>query len=106
MTAFPTDLVIKGVTRAGHAFRPSDWSERLCGAVQAFGRERHKVLAQYVRAAEIDGAKAVIVGEALRGIESRLYDFLLNFAFENELQVTYQADAAASLLPQRPGAPG
>lgn len=35
------EIVIQGVTEAGHAFRPSDWAERLCGMMSAFEEDRH-----------------------------------------------------------------
>ncbi len=35
----------------------------------------------------IDGVKCVIVNEALRGIEPMAWDFVMNFARDNELQI-------------------
>ena len=34
-----SDLVIKGITLPGQQFRPSDWSDRLCGVMSAFGAD-------------------------------------------------------------------
>ena len=34
-----SDLVIKGITLSGQQFRPSDWSDRLCGVMSAFGAD-------------------------------------------------------------------
>ena len=31
------EFVIQGVTLDGKPFRPSDWAERLCGVMSAFG---------------------------------------------------------------------
>ena len=33
----PTEYFIQGVTKSGKTFRPSDWSERLCGVMSVFG---------------------------------------------------------------------
>ena len=33
-------IIIIGVTKEGKKFRPSDWAERLCGVMSAFGAER------------------------------------------------------------------
>ena len=30
------ELLIKGVTRDGNSFRPSDWADRLCGVMAVF----------------------------------------------------------------------
>jgi hypothetical protein len=35
----------------------------------------------------VDGVKCVIVNEALRGIEPMAWDFVMNFARDNELRV-------------------
>ena len=32
----PRQFVIQGITVAGRTFRPSDWSERLAGAMSSF----------------------------------------------------------------------
>ena len=32
----PREVFIQGITRAGKTFRPSDWSERLAGALSSF----------------------------------------------------------------------
>ena len=37
-----TTFIIVGLTKEGRKFRPSDWAERLCGVMSAFGAE-HKV---------------------------------------------------------------
>jgi hypothetical protein len=49
----------------------------------------------------IDGVKCVIVSEALRAIEPMAWDFVMNFARDNELQVF-----EACLLPEAPPVPG
>jgi len=45
----------------------------------------------------IDGVKCVIVNEALRSLEPMAWDFVMNFARDNELQVV-----DACLLPDPP----
>ena len=32
----PRQVFIQGITRDGRTFRPSDWAERLCGAMSCF----------------------------------------------------------------------
>jgi hypothetical protein len=48
----------------------------------------------------INGVKCVIVSEALKDVDVRAWDFVMNFARDNELQV-----AEACLLPDKPPAP-
>ena len=34
------EIVIQGITASGEKFRPSDWSDRLCGMMSVFGEDR------------------------------------------------------------------
>jgi hypothetical protein len=78
------------VTKDGKSFRPSDWAERLAGAMSSFrpGR-RGAASAAYIGYSPycvprvIDGVKCVIVSEALRDIEPMAWDFVMNFARDN-----------------------
>jgi hypothetical protein len=98
----PREVFIQGVTRAGRTFRPSDWSERLAGALSTFrpkgtGIGAHIGYSPYCVPRVIDGIKCVIVNEALRDLEPMAWDFAMNFARDNELQVV-----EACLLPEAP----
>jgi Protein of unknown function (DUF3579) len=90
----PREIVIKGVTLDGGTFRPSDWSERLAGAMSCFRPEGSASgiaafigYSPYCVPRTIDGVKCVIVSEALRDIELMAWDFVTNFARDNRLQV-------------------
>ena len=39
------EFVIQGLTNDGKPFRPSDWAERLCGVMSAFGGD-HTLLSK------------------------------------------------------------
>jgi hypothetical protein len=90
----PRQYFIQGITRDGATFRPSDWSERLAGAMSCFRPESESGgiaafigYSPYCVPRVIDGVKCVIVNEALRGIEPMAWDFVMNFARDNQLQV-------------------
>lgn len=98
----PREFVIQGITLSGRAFRPSDWSERLAGALSSFrpkgsGIGAHIGYSPYCVPRVIDNVKCVIVNEALRAIEPMAWDFAMNFARDNELQV-----AEVCWLPDQP----
>lgn len=102
------EVFIQGITQDGRAFRPSDWSERLAGAMSSFrpggtrgGIGRHIGYSPYCVPRVINGVKCVIVNEALRDLEPMAWDFVMNFARDNGLQVT-----EACLLPDPPVATG
>ena len=85
---------IQGLTKDGRTFRPSDWSERLAGAMSCFrpggtaaGISGAIGYSPYCVPRPIGGVKCVIVDEALRGIEPMAWDFVINFARDNELQM-------------------
>ncbi len=90
----PRQFVIQGVTVEGKPFRPSDWAERLAGAMSSFrpGGHRGGISAAigyspYCVPHVVEGVKSVIVSEALRNIEPMAWDFVMNFARDNVLVV-------------------
>ena len=107
--AKPREFFIQGITRDGRTFRPSDWSERLAGALSSFrprsggaaggGIGANIGYSPYCVPRVIEGIKCVIVNEALRDLEPMAWDFVMHFARDNELQVV-----EACLLPETPPA--
>jgi hypothetical protein len=103
-SAKPREFFIQGLTRDGKIFRPSDWAERLAGAMSCFRPEGVQSgigafigYSPYCVPRVINGVKCVIVNEALKGIEPMAWDFVMNFARDNDLQVS-----EACLLPEAP----
>ena len=100
----PREVFIQGVTLDGRTFRPSDWAERLAGAMSCFrpGGARGGIGA-YIGYSPlcvptvINGVKCVVVNEELKRLEPMAWDFVMNFARDNNLQV-----ADACLLPDQP----
>jgi Protein of unknown function (DUF3579) len=104
------EFVIKGLTQDGKPFRPSDWAERLCGVMSAFGSDGRMQYSPYVYPITTAGLKCVVVVHELGEIEPMAYNFLVNFAKENELQVrpgriVKRGDEDAEKLPDRAGTP-
>ena len=80
------EFVIAGVTLDGKPFRPSDWAERLCGVMSAFGGDHRMQYSPYVHPVTAAGVRCVVVDIRLEEIEPMAYRFLLGFARENELK--------------------
>jgi len=100
----PRELFILRLTLDRRGFRPSDWAERLAGAMSSFrpggaklGRAAHIGYSPYCVPNVVNGVKCVVVNEALRELEPMAWDFVMNFARDNRLQV-----AEACLLPDPP----
>lgn len=99
--AAPREIFILGQTADGKPFRPSDWAERLAGAMSSFrpggGVARpgaHLGYSPYCIPKSLGAVKCVVVHEALRELEPRAWEFVMNFARDNGLQTT-----EACLLP-------
>jgi hypothetical protein len=81
------EFVIVGTTLDGKPFRPSDWAERLCGVMSAFGGDNRMTYSPFVHPITAAGVRCVVVDMRLEAIEPMAYRFLLSFAKDNELQV-------------------
>jgi hypothetical protein len=104
INAKPRQFYIHGLTPEGRTFRPSDWAERLAGAMSSFrpgggvgGIGAYIGYSPYCVPQVVDGVKCVLVSEALKGIEPMAWDFVMNFARDNQLQV-----AEVCVLPEQP----
>lgn len=96
------EVFIQGVTHSGKTFRPSDWAERLAGVMSPFhpgGKApgAHLSYSPWCIPQVVNGIKCVVVNPVLRDYDVMAWDFVMNFARDNELQVV-----EACLLPQDP----
>lgn len=93
------EIFIQGITQDGRTFRPSDWAERLAGVMCSFRPGgaypgSHLSYSPWCIPTTINGVKCVVVNRALRDAEPMAWDFCVNFAKDNNLQV-----AEACLVP-------
>lgn len=100
----PREFVVQGLTTEGRTFRPSDWAERLAGAMSCFrpggtvgGPGARIGYSPYCVPTSVGSVKAVLISEALKEIEPMAWDFVMNFARDNDLQV-----AEVCVLPDVP----
>jgi hypothetical protein len=96
------EIFIQGLTLEGKTFRPSDWADRLCGVMSQFrpgGPQpgSHLTYSPWCVPTLIGDVKCVVVNSELREAEPMAWDFALNFARDNRLQV-----AEACLLHESP----
>lgn len=106
-SAPPREVFIQGITPDGRTFRPSDWAERLAGAMSCFRPEGLQGgIGAFIGYSPlcvprvINGIKCVIVNEELKDIEPMAWDFVMNFARDNQLRATESAPG----MPERPAA--
>ena len=96
------EVFILGLTHEGRTFRPSDWAERLAGVMSQFRPggatpDSYFSYSPWCVPNTVDGKKCVIVHTDLREEEPMAWDFVMNFAKDNDLQVL-----EACLLPDPP----
>ena len=82
-------VIIQGITQEGGKFRPSDWAERLCGSVATYGPGRRIIFHPNVKLASMNGVKCVVIDASLEEDDEMLFEFLTDFADENNLQVLH-----------------
>ena len=93
VSSLPREVFIQGITRDGRTFRPSDWAERLAGVMSSFrpgGAQpgSHLNYSPWCIPTVIEGIKCVIVHRDLREYEPMAWDFVINFAKDNDLKVS------------------
>ena len=96
------EVFIQGITLDGKTFRPSDWADRLCGVMSPFrpgGPQpgSHLTYSPWCIPNLINGVRCVVVNAELRDAEPMAWDFAMNFAKDNGLQM-----AEACLIPDLP----
>ena len=103
------EIVIQGVTESGQPFRPSDWAERLCGMMSAFGEDRCLSYSPYLKPIIAAGVRCVVLDVRLEELDPQAFRFLLEFAKDNELKVRpgrrqKRPEEAAAATEAAPGA--
>ncbi len=79
-------IMIEGVTIEGKPFRPSDWAERLCGALSTF--ENNRIHYSHLLHPSVkNGERCVLMDPTLETSNPKLYKEVMDFAFENHLKI-------------------
>ena len=82
-----TKIIIAGVTESGEPFRPSDWAERMSGALSTFHKHRmhySPMLQPSIR----DGHRCIVLDPSLAEANPDLYHSVMQFAKVNQLRVS------------------
>ena len=96
------EVFIQGLTSEGRTFRPSDWAERLAGVMSSFRPGgatpgSHLSYSPWCVPTTINGIKCVVVHIDLKEHNVMAWDFVMNFARDNGLQIV-----EACLVPDMP----
>jgi len=99
------EVFIQGITQDGKAFRPSDWAERLAGVMSQFRPGgaipgSHLSYSPWCIPTTMGNVKCVVVHHDLRDHDVMAWDFVMNFARDNGLQVA-EACLLSDLSPKK-----
>ena len=83
-------ILLRGVTKDGNKFRPSDWAERLYYALATYSPTGRLVFNPLVNLKQGEKYKCFVINPKLEKKDPMTYDFLVEFAKSNNLEVTDQ----------------
>ncbi len=95
-TGMSEKIIIKGITEDGHKFRPSDWAERMCGALSTFGQDHRINYSPLLHPTTIDGIKCIAVDSKVENHNPEMFIYIMNFAKTNRLAITTHNQDEAS----------
>lgn len=95
------EIIIEGKTRAGKAFRPSDWVDRMCSTYATFGEDRKLKYSPYLKPRVRDGIRCLAVDLKLKVVNPDGFAQLMHFVEDNQLSVL---DQSGSEIPAPAGA--
>ena len=87
MTHTEDGYFVLGTTTNGKKFRPSDWIDRLATTFASFDARRIQYHPQ-IHPADYAGQNSLFIAATLEQREPAVFAFIMNFAHNNQLQVT------------------
>jgi len=81
-------IIIEGKTRSGRKFRPSDWAERMSGALSTFGTDHRIRYSPLLQPLIIDGIKCVALDPKMQDQFPEMFRYIMNWADGNDLVVS------------------
>lgn len=80
-------IIIEGITESGRKFRPSDWAERMSGALSTFGRDHRIQYSPMLQPMTVKGVKCVSVDPRLQDSAPEMFSYIMRWANANHLNV-------------------
>jgi len=87
-------IIIEGITENGKKFRPSDWAERMSGALSTFGRDQRIQYSPMLQPMTVNGIKCISVDPELKDLHPEMYNYIMNWVNNNHLKVSEIENAA------------
>lgn len=80
-------IIIEGMTQSGRKFRPSDWAERMSGALSTFGRDQRIRYSPMMQPLIVDGIKCIALDPKMQDQFPEMYSYIMGWADNNDLVV-------------------
>lgn len=84
-------IVIEGITKNGRKFRPSDWAERMSGALSSFGKDQRIRYSPLLQPMTFNGTKCISIDPQLQQQYPEMYAYIMAWADTNHLN-TFEMD--------------
>jgi hypothetical protein len=81
-------IIIEGVTQGGRKFRPSDWAERMSGALSTFGKDHRIHYSPLLQPLTINGVKCISLDPRLQEQFPEMYAYIMGWANNNDLVIS------------------
>jgi len=93
-------IIIEGITENGKKFRPSDWAERMSGALSTFGRDQRIQYSPMLQPMTLNGIKCISVDPSLKLKHPEMFDYIMHWVDTNHLKVSEVEQAENSAVPK------
>ncbi len=80
-------IVIEGTTHNGRKFRPSDWAERMSGALSTFGRDHRIQYSPMMQPMTLNGVKCISIDPCMKESYPEMFIYIMQWADTNHLNV-------------------
>ena len=90
-------IIIEGITESGRKFRPSDWAERMSGALSTFGRDHRIQYSPLLQPLTVNGIKCVCVDPHMKDMYPEMFTHIMRWVDMNHLKVVEVDDEQADL---------
>jgi len=81
-------IIIEGTTQGVRKFRPSDWAERMSGALSTFWPDQRIRYSPLLQPTTINGIKCIVIDPGMQYQFPEMYAYIMGWANKNELVVS------------------
>lgn len=81
-------IIIEGITENGKQFRPSDWAERMSGALSTFGRDQRIQYSPMLQPTMQNGIRCISIDPHMKEQYPELFAYIMQWVSNNHLKIT------------------